>query len=129
MRVPREKRVYGRCSTDTPVLFAPYNTARYRHAQALNFSRGGMNFETAADVRPGTAVHIRLEPCPEAIPASGAKDRRRPQPFFHPWAPAGEDDCGGLNTHILAEVKWCRKLPLSSATRYRVGVVYYEPAV
>ncbi|MCJ7830410.1 MAG: PilZ domain-containing protein [Desulfobacterales bacterium] len=129
MRIPLEKRAYSRCSTDTPILFALYNTERYRHAQALNFSRGGMNFETPADVRPGTAVHIRMEPCPETVPAPGAEGRRRPLPFFCQSAPGGEAGCGGLNTHVMAEVKWCRKLTPSPSARYRVGVVYYQPAV
>ena len=69
----------------------------------VNFSRGGMCFETGHEVSSGARIKI--------IKLASAVE-----------IPHHEDDIG-----CLAEVKWCKPVSRKESFFYRVGVEYVEP--
>jgi len=55
-----EKRKSVRHKCEASIEWSYFNKGNYFEAKLLNFSRGGLYFETAPDIMPGTTIVIRL---------------------------------------------------------------------
>lgn len=93
-------------SSDRPTRqeYAPDKAENYLPVDLINFSRGGMCFESGNKVTSGAHIKIKKR-------AALDGDARR------------EADRG-----CIAEVKWCKPIAGKDAVLYRVGVEYIEPA-
>ena len=76
---------------------------KLQRVEMINFSRGGMCFESGSAVGSGDRIKIK-----KIVPPT---DRPRP-----------EKDRG-----CLAEVRWCKPVSGKDVSLYRVGVEYVEP--
>jgi hypothetical protein len=76
---------------------------KLRRVEMINFSRGGMCFESGSAVGAGARIIIkRISPPLEQSPSEALRG-------------------------CLAEVRWCKPLPAKDAPVHRVGVEYVEP--
>jgi len=73
----------------------------------VNYSEGGLYFESKTPFKPGTSIHIKLEK--SLFSAAGAKPH------------------DGFRFSTLGEVKWCKDLSTKECDKYGIGVKYYEP--
>lgn len=82
-----EKRLQARYYDRGSVICSHFNTANHYDGQVLNFSPNGMCFRSDRFFKPGTALLIRLNHCPQGR--------------------AVRHEAGGLRTTTLAKVQWC----------------------
>lgn len=103
MTRPTEKRKNERSDRQAQVKYSYPDNENFLRVEMINFSRGGMCFESGYEV--GTGARIRIKKL-----ASPAEE----------GSPKENDGC-------LAEVKWCKPISGKDAFFYRVGVEYVEP--
>jgi hypothetical protein len=101
-----EKRSSGRHYREVPITVAYFNTNSYRTAKMLNYSEGGIYFESDFEFHPRTSIYIRIE----------KKGPDLPEPKIH----------NGFRSVALCEVKWCKKINKGESGKYGIGVKYYE---
>jgi len=111
MKVQNERRAYKRCSYQTPVICAHFNSDRFYHAKTANHSQEGINFVSDFPLKPGASIYVRVD--------YDSHDDHRP----------GICNCGGARNMGLAEVKWCREIPDDYESLYKIGLKYIEPAI
>ena len=99
-----EKRRHVRHSCEATIKWSLFNKAIYFDATLMNFSESGVYFETAHDLKPGTAVFLDMTigPSDQII----FKDLKRPRLVS------------------LGEVKWCVNLSGEIQSNFGVGVGY-----
>ena len=76
---------------------------KLQRVEMINFSRGGMCFESVSAVGSGDRIKIK-----KIVPPA---DQKRPEE----------------NRGCLAEVRWCMPVSGKEVSVYRVGVEYVEP--
>lgn len=105
----REKRRYERYTSRVSINYSVFGTKPgYEYASiAINYGKGGICFESASPINPGTTLFIRSDKNP-IFDLDGKK-------------------CEHLRTATLAEVRWCQKLSDKLRTFHRIGVTYYHP--
>lgn len=103
----KEKRSFERYHCKVPIICAHYNKEDYCGARTVNYSKGGLCFESDSPFRPGENVFIRTS-------KSFSQDA---DPEIH----------DGFRLVTLAEVRWLKEKPGPAASRYGVGVKYHIP--
>lgn len=111
MKIHNERRAYNRCSFQTPVICAYFNSDRFYHARTTNHSREGLNFVSDFPLITGANIYVRVD--------YDSQDDHQ----------AGICDCGGVRQIGLAKVKWCREIPDDYGSFYNIGLKYKESAV
>jgi len=106
MKTNADKRTYERHGLCADLTFSYFNREPSYFAQTLNFGTGGMCFTSSVSLKPGATVNIHLKKIHQNSP--------------------GNCFCHGLRNVTLAEVKWCREVTGDKASRYAVGVKYFE---
>ena len=101
-----EKRSSDRHYQEVPITVTYFNTNRYHGATMLNYSEGGLYFESDFAFQPRTSIYIRIE-------------KKMPDP------PDGEFH-NGLRSVALGEVKWCAEIGEGESGKFGMGVKYYE---
>ena len=107
MDVQAERRVEQRHACEGTMNWVYFNKECYDAARVLNFSQNGSYFETNRALFLGSTVLIHVFKCMNCVDA----------PKTH----------ANIRWDVLAEVKWCQKLPESNNTLYAVGVRYHYP--
>ena len=102
-----EKRISDRHRFQADMICAVFNTDKYFPARMGNYGQGGLYFESATAVKPGTTLFIRLSDCPVEDSACRLSE--------------------GFRTTTLGEVRWCAKLAYEDSPAYGFGVKYYQP--
>jgi hypothetical protein len=103
-----EKRDDARHACEAIIKWSYFNKDKYFRAKLLNFSRGGVYFETAEEIKAGATIYMQLE-----IVVSSRINSL-------------DYDC--LRYVSLGEVKWCIDLSKNDQSQYGVGVRYSFPA-
>ena len=98
----REPRAGQRQRCDVPIDWACFNTSDHFRGRMTDVSALGGCVEPIQPVMTGAAVLVRVL----SSDGSGA-DRT-------------------IHSLMLAEVKWCRPLPLKSSRQYRFGIKCFE---
>ena len=106
MENQKEKRSFDRYYHEIPITVAYFNTNRYRSAKMLNYSEGGIYFESDFAFQPRTSIYIRIE----------KKVTDPPESKIH----------NGFRSAALGEVKWCKEIDKGESGKYGIGVKYYE---
>jgi len=101
-----EKRSSDRHPREVPITVAYFNTNRYHCATLLNYSEGGVYFESDFAFQPRTSIYLRIEKKLVDLP-----DRQ-----VH----------NGFRSVALGEVKWCKEINKGESSKYGMGVKYYE---
>jgi hypothetical protein len=101
-----EKRSCERHCQEFPITVAYFNTNRYYFATMLNYSEGGVYFESDVEFQPRTSIYIRIEKEIEDL--------------------AGGEIHNGFRSVALGEVKWCKGIDKAESGKYGIGVKYYE---
>jgi hypothetical protein len=101
-----EKRSCDRHYQEIPITVAYFNTNRYRSGKMLNYSEGGIYFESDFAFQPRTSIYIRIE----------KKMTGPPESKIH--------NC--FRSAALGEVKWCKEINKGESGKYGIGVKYYE---
>jgi hypothetical protein len=102
-----DKRRDKRLMSHAPLIFSIFGSNFQRESASMTFnhSRGGLCFEAAEPIKPGTTLCIRRG----KAPVDESHDAR--------WE--------HLPTSSLGEVRWCRELADKFGTYYCIGVKYY----
>jgi hypothetical protein len=98
----REQRADQRQTCDIPVEWTCFNASENFHGRMTDVTTQGGCVESDQTVIPGAAVLVRA-----LSSDSSGTDRI-------------------IHSLLLAEVKWCRPLPLESSWLYRFGVKCFE---
>ena len=101
------KRAYKRFRYCVPVVVSYFNKNHLVNAQVLNHGSGGICFKSSTLLQSGATVYIRVKK-------------------FQPNGPSN-DDCQGLRSVTLAEIKWCKEFFNETETLYEMGAKYYAP--
>lgn len=100
-----EKRVDKRHNCEASILCNFFNKDRTITAEMLNYSEGGMHFESDSFFAKGTNILFRVKTC-----SSGTY---------------GPELGNGLRTVSLAEVRWWQEMGSEDSSRFVMGVKYY----
>ena len=105
MTVYIEKRSYNRCSYKAPIQFSFFNQEYSGGAYTINHAKNGMCIKSKHHLKVGSTILIRTQN----------------------YSLNGSCSCGfeGLPHLALGEIKWCRKIPDTILSSYKVGVKYY----
>lgn len=101
-----EKRSCDRHCQEVPITVAYFNSNLYRSATMLNYSEGGIYFESDFAFQTRASIYIRIE----------EKMTDLPEGKIH----------NGFRSVALAEVKWCKEINIGESSKYGMGVKYYE---
>ena len=106
-----ERRANERCTHQTAVTCAYFNSDRFYHLEATNHSIDGINFFSNFPMNLGASIYVRI----------------------NSYSPEGHQIvsrcCKGARSIGLAEVKWCKVIPDAYGAFYSIGLKYHEPAV
>ena len=111
MKSQNERRAYKRCSYQTPVICAHFNSDSFYHSKTTNHSHEGINFVSDFPLKAGANIYVRVDY------------------YSHDDHQAGICDCGGAQQLGLAEVKWCREIPGDYGSFYKIGLKYHKSAL
>jgi hypothetical protein len=101
MEAYSNKRVYARYNLDAPIMYASEeNRYAYYGAKTLNYSKGGLCFETPYPLQQGMVISIR-------------KADHTP-----------ESRISSKYTEQLAEVKWCKEIFYEDRHAFGAGVMF-----
>lgn len=100
-----ERRTNRRYDCDATIKWSFFCGHLFYHGRTLNFSTGGLYFETDVALKPGATILIRIEAYGAAAPRTA--------------------DHACLRTISLAEVKWCRDLEHNGETFFGAGARYH----
>jgi hypothetical protein len=98
----REQRADQRQACDLPVEWDCFNASENFHGRMTDVSGRGCCVESGHPVTAGAAVIVRV------LSSDGSGTDRT------------------IQSLLLAEVKWCRPLPLESSWQYQFGVKCFE---
>ena len=101
-----EKRSCGRHHWEVPITVAYFNSNQYRSAKMLNYSEGGVYFESDFAFQPRASIYIRI----------GKKATDPSEYRIH----------NGFRSVALGEVRWCKEVTEGDPGKYGIGVKYYE---
>ncbi len=101
-----EKRSCERHYQEVPITVAYFNTNRYHSAKMLNYSEGGIYFESDFAFQPGASIYFRIEKKMTDLPARKIHN--------------------GFRSVTLGEVKWCKQINKGESSLSGMGVKYYE---
>ena len=99
-----ERRAEERFQCDATITWSLFHKDSYFSGWVVNFSHGGISFETTCGLNPGVIVFLRVK-------------KRTPRC-------AVSQDEQWLKSFSLAQVKWCRELTDDFHHRYEVGLRY-----
>jgi hypothetical protein len=100
-----EKRESERYELDTPIVYAFQDSDEFNPARLCNYCKGGMCFEGANAIEPGSDIYIMMENfLPDSVGAE----------FYDGY---------------LAEVRWCSQRPPEQSGQFIVGVKYYQTVI
>jgi hypothetical protein len=106
-----EKRTDRRHECEAKIKWMQFNRVSFNYGQeifyrarVLNFSRGGLYFETEYPLTPGITILFRIE-----VSRGGASNLEK---------------CECLRTISLADVKWCRDLVKNGESYFGIGARY-----
>lgn len=105
MKVQDEKRESVRYDHVASVVYAYHNSDKFFDAKMCNFCNGGMCFESAAPIEPGSDVYIMTEDI------------------------VADEIDSEIYDGYLAEVRWCRRLSEADPVLFRIGVKYYQTVI
>ena len=103
-----EKRRQVRHKCEADIEWSYFNRTVNFDAKLLNFSEGGIYFETGHDLKPGATIFLKMD----MVSSNN----------IHPLDPERPRSVS------LGEVKWCVDLSGSDQSNYGVGVGYPFPA-
>jgi hypothetical protein len=107
-----ERRANERCTHQTAVTCAYFNSDRFYHLEATNHSIDGINFYSGFPMKPGSSIYVRINS------------------FSPEGHQTGACCCKGARSIGIAEVKWCMEIPAAYYDAfYSIGLKYHEPAV
>jgi hypothetical protein len=101
-----ENRSCDRHCQEVPITVSYFNNDRYYGATLLNYSEGGLYFESDFAFKSGTSIYIRLE--------KKLTDLSEGKIHY------------GFRSATLGKVKWCKEISNKEAFRYGTGIRYYE---
>lgn len=103
MEAHSNKRAYARFNLEAPIMYASEeNLYAFYGAKALNYSLGGLCFETPYPLQQGTVISIRkADHTPESKIPSKYKEH-------------------------LAEVKWCKEIVSEDKRAFGAGVMFHR---
>ena len=101
-----EKRSSDRYPQKVPITVAYFNTNKYYGATLMNYSEGGVYFESDFPFHPRSSIYIRIE----------KKLADLPEAEIH----------NGFRSVAIGEVKWCTEVSKGESGKYGIGVKYYE---
>ena len=114
MKKDTKKRTDKRQVCNTKIKWAVFNRTtfnlgqeRFYRARVLNFSEGGLYFESEHPLKPGTTILFRLE-----VSRCGA---------------SGSEGYDCLRTISLAEIRWCQDLFRNGESCFGIGAKYHIP--
>ncbi len=109
-----EKRVYHRINHEVTIIYSPNISQNdYRGGEMLNFSAGGMCFESSNPVSPEADIYIIWTDQMDLPKGLFTKTAENADDFH------GYKACNG-------EVVWCRKTPENDIPFYNVGIKFKE---
>ena len=100
-----EKRVEKRHNCKASIIYNCFNREIIFNAEMLNYSEGGMYFESDSFFKEGTNIFFKMKKC--------LFDSSDPEP------------CNGLRTVSLAEVRWWKEISDEDSAHFGIGVKYY----
>jgi len=106
MKSHNERRAYKRCSFQTRIICAYFNSDRFYHVESTNHSQEGINFVSDFPLKTGANIYVRVD--------YDSHDDHKP----------GICDCGGVRQISLAQIKWCREIPDGYGSFYKIGLKY-----
>ena len=106
-----ERRANERCTHQTAVTCAYFNSDKFYHLEATNHSIDGINFFSNFPMNLGASIYVRINSY---------------SPEGHQ---IGSRCCKGARSLGLAEVKWCEEISSAYDAFYSIGLKYHEPAV
>jgi hypothetical protein len=105
-----ERRANERCTHQTSVTCAYFNSDRFYHLEATNHSIDGINFFSNFPMKPGASIYVRINS------------------FSPEGHQTGACCCKGARSIGIAEVKWCEEIPGAYDAFFSIGLKYHEPA-
>jgi hypothetical protein len=102
-----EKRSGCRHCQNAILSWAYFNSDKYFDAKMLNYSEGGLYFESDSAPLPKTGLYIRIEENLDETSKVGVH--------------------AGFRMMTLGEVRWCHKITDKDMIKYGIGVKYYAP--
>jgi len=105
MEAHSNKRAYARFNSEAPIMYASEgNRFAYYGAKTLNYSMGGLYFETHYPLQQGTVISIRkADDTPESKVSSEYVEH-------------------------FAEVRWCNEIISEDKHTFRAGVMFQSLA-
>ncbi len=100
-----EKRVGKRHNCKASIICNCFNKENIFNAEMLNYSEGGMYFESDSFFKEGTNIFFKINKC-----------------LFDASDP---ETCNGLRTVSLAEVRWWKEISGEDSSHFGIGVKYY----
>ena len=100
-----EKRVDKRHNCEASIICNYFNKEKTFNAKMLNYSEGGMYFESDSFFKEGINIFFKMKSC-----LFDASDLEL---------------CNGLRTVSLAEVRWRKEISSEDSSRFGMGVKYY----
>ena len=100
-----EKRVEKRYNCKASIIYNCFNKENIFHAEMLNYSEGGMYFESDSFFKEGINIFFKINKC-----------------LFDASDP---ETCNGLRTVSLAEVRWWKEISGEDSSHFGIGVKYY----
>jgi Tfp pilus assembly protein PilZ len=97
----RQRRAHPRTNCTLPIIILTEDSRLLRSALMLNFSQGGLYFETASPIDKGELITVKVDENPD-LKAAGCDNWRR----------------------CRAEVRWCAEIEIAGSRRYGCGVQY-----
>ena len=100
-----QNRADKRHKCEASVICNCFNKDKTFTAEMLNYSEGGMYFESDSFFKEGTNILFKLKTC--------SFDTSAPEP------------CSGLRSVSLAQVRWWKEMEEKDSSRFGIGVKYY----
>jgi hypothetical protein len=100
-----EKRVDRRHNCKVAVICNFFNKDKTFTAEMLNYSEGGIYFESDSFFEKGTNIFFKVKTCSSGTYGPGLGN--------------------GLRTVSLAEVRWWQEMSSEDSSRFGMGVKYY----
>ena len=102
-----DKRSVYRYNQKAFITWAYFSSDRYFDAKMLNYSEGGLYFESDSAPLPKTGLYIRIEENLNESSKVGVH--------------------AGFRMITLGEVRWCHEITNKDIIKYGIGVKYYAP--
>lgn len=100
-----DKRIDKRHNCKAAIFCNCFNRKDGLNAKMLNYSEGGMYFESDGFFKKGTNVIFKIKSCSRIA--------------------TDPEHCKGLRTVSLAEVRWWKEIKDKAQNNFGIGVKYY----